>query len=91
MSTIAVGAYGAFSTQLTKEARQAFAEAVEHFVGVKYEPLAAASQVVAGTNYAFFCNASIVAPGAASYPAMLTVFKPLQGPAAVTHVEKLPY
>jgi len=89
MSNVMVGAYGPFSTQLSKEAKEAFAEGTERLAGVKYEPLAAASQVVSGTNYAFFCNANIVAPGSASYPAMVSIFKPLQGPAAITHIQKV--
>lgn len=87
----AVGAYGPFTTKLSPEAAKAFNEALERLVGVKYEPLAVAQQLVAGMNYAFFCNASIVVPGATPYPVMLNVYKPLDGQASVTHIQKLPY
>lgn len=91
MTNITVGAYGPFTTKLSPEATQAFREATEKLVGVKYEPLASAQQVVAGTNFAYFCNATIVVPGASAYPAMVTVFKPLEGPAAVTNIQRLNY
>ena len=91
MSNTVVGGYGAFTTKLSPEASQAFKEATERLLGVKYEPLAVAQQVVAGTNFAFFCNATIVVPGASPYPAMLTVYKPLEGPASVIHIQRLSY
>jgi hypothetical protein len=90
-SNIAMGAYGPFSSEIDQQAKAAFSEAIEHFVGVGYQPVAVASQVVAGTNYAFFCNAKPVYPGANSYPAMVTIYKPLNGPAGITHIEKLSY
>jgi hypothetical protein len=42
--------------------------------GVQYEPLAVRTQVVAGTNYDFFCNAKVVAPGTEWYQAMVQIF-----------------
>lgn len=90
-STATVGAYGPFTTELDEQAKIAFSEAIEQIVGVDYVPLAVAKQIVSGTNYAFFCNAKTVAPGATSYPAMVSVYKPLQGGAGVTHIERLQY
>ncbi|MBU2707033.1 hypothetical protein KCM76_13645 [Zooshikella marina] len=86
-----VGAYGPFSSNIDKEAQVAFSEAMEHFTGVKYQPVAVASQVVSGVNYAFFCNATPVYPGAPTVPAMVTIYKPLNEPACITHIERLPY
>ncbi|WP_163835260.1 hypothetical protein [Spartinivicinus ruber] len=90
-ASTALGAYGPFTCNIDQQAKVAFSEAFEHFVGVKYEPVSVASQVVSGTNYAYFCNATPVYPGATTYPAMVTVYKPLDGQACITHIERLPY
>ncbi|MDE1464462.1 hypothetical protein [Spartinivicinus poritis] len=88
---LALGAYGPFTCNIDQQAKVAFSEAFEHFQGVKYEPVAVASQVVSGKNYAFFCNATPVYPGAATYPAMVSIYQPLDGNAGITHIERLPY
>ncbi|RZG09691.1 hypothetical protein EXT48_01280 [Pseudoalteromonas sp. CO348] len=87
MSTL--GGYSAFSAELSNEAKLAFADALEHFVGVEYQPVAVATQVVAGTNFAFFCNASVVAPNSSTYPAIVHVFRSLEGKASITHIEQV--
>lgn len=85
------GAYGPFTSDIDAQAKVAFAEAMEHFFGVKYSPVAVASQVVNGTNYAYFCNASPAMPNSPTYPAMVSIYKPLDGSACLTHIERLPY
>lgn len=91
MTNHLVGAYGPFDSNIDDQAIAAFAEAMEHFVGVKYSPVAVAVQVVSGTNYAFFCNAEIVVPGSSVYPTMVNVYQPLKGAAEITHIEKLKF
>ena len=86
-----VGAYGPFDSTLDEQATAAFAEALEHLVGVDYSPVAVASQVVNGTNYAYFCNAKIVTPDATTYPAMVSVHKPLDGMACITNIQRVAY
>ncbi len=91
MSNTTVGSYTPFSSDISAEDKTTFVNAFEKFAGVKYEPIAVATQVVAGTNYAFFCNATPVYPGAASNPAMVTIFRSLEGHSSITHIEKMPY
>ncbi|WP_445946263.1 hypothetical protein [Shewanella sp.] len=89
MSNQMLGAFGPYTSEINPEAKAAFADAMEHFVGVKYSPVAVASQVVSGINYSFFCNAEVVVPSSTVYPAMVDVYKPLNGPAQLTHIGKL--
>jgi len=91
MSNNTVGSYTPFSSNINTEDKSIFVDAFENFAGVNYEPLAVATQVVAGTNYAFFCNATPVYPGAPSTPAMVTIYKSLDGHANITHIEKINY
>lgn len=72
------GGWSKFGALLPAD-KVAFNEAMSGLVGVHYEPLAVRKQVVAGMNYDFFCNARVVYPGSAWYPAMVHVYKPLQG------------
>ncbi|QUJ66956.1 hypothetical protein KDD30_12695 [Photobacterium sp. GJ3] len=85
----AVGAYSPFKDQLSSEAKLAFDEAFQGFVGVKYQPVAFAQQVVNGVNFKFFCNAEVVIPGSVTYPAMVTIYKPREGRASITHIAKV--
>lgn len=71
-----LGAYTKFRP-LTKEDKKVFDLALEGLVGVDYEPLIVATQVVAGTNYKFVCNATIVYPDSIPFLAMVKVFAPL--------------
>jgi hypothetical protein len=91
MSNINVGSFSPFSTKISTEDKEVFINAFEKFVGVNYEPIAVATQIVAGTNYAFFCNATPVYPGATSNPAIVNIFKSLEGHASITHIEKIAY
>jgi hypothetical protein len=66
-----------------------FKAATARLVGVQYEPLAVRTQVVAGTNYDFFCNAKVVAPGSDWYQAMVLIFKPLKGNPSLVKITKI--
>lgn len=90
MSTHMVGGWSPFH-ELTEENKEVFAKGIEGLVGVKYSPLVVATQVVAGQNYAFFCNAQVVYPGAQPYPAMVHMFSDLDGNVGITHIERLDY
>jgi hypothetical protein len=91
MTNQLLGAYGPFTAKIDDRATSAFSEAMEHIVGVQYSPVAVASQVVSGTNYAFFCNAQIPGIGNTVYPAMVNVYQPLNGSAVITHIAKISY
>jgi hypothetical protein len=60
-----------------EESKNVFNEAMQGFVGVKYTPLEVSSQVVAGMNYKYRCNAQLVAPGTKPYIALVEIFRGL--------------
>ena len=53
MSTTIPGGYTDWQFPVTSEAYHVFKTAFEGFAGAEYNPLAFATQVVAGTNYSF--------------------------------------
>lgn len=78
------------SVALTEEAQAAFDAALEELVGVDYQPIALlASQVVAGTNYAVLCQATVVYPDAEPYYAIVYVSADLEGQAEIMEIENL--
>ena len=74
-----VGGWSDFNVTMTKEAKNVFEEALTGIAGVSYTPLAYATQIVAGMNYQFFCNAKVVSPGASHHAVMIYIFAPLPG------------
>lgn len=86
MSNEILGGWTTYSTEINAAAKQAFDTALQGLLGVKYEPLAFASQVVAGVNYSFFCNAQGVYPNAPNNGAIVSIFKPLDGAAHITNI-----
>lgn len=62
---------------VTDEDVEIFKEATERLVGVTYEPLIVSTQIVAGTNYKFICNAATVMLSPVEYLAEVLIFKPL--------------
>lgn len=80
------GGYSRFTTRISKKASKVFDKALQGLVGVGYTPLAVSTQVVAGTNYRFFCNARGVYPGALNEGAILDIYKPLKGPPHLTQI-----
>jgi hypothetical protein len=83
-----VGTYGPFSSSLDERAMLCFNEATAHFDDVQYTPIAVATQVASGTNYAFYCDAKTV-ESACLYSAMITIFKPIEGVAGIMDIEKI--
>lgn len=89
MSDIVAGGWTAFNFELTTEAKQVFAEAVNQLMGVKYTPFAFATQVVAGTNYCFLSQALPIVPNAQLRVVKVYVYRPLQGQAHVTQIVQI--
>lgn len=78
------------SITLSEDARKAFDTAMEDLVGVDYQPLALlATQLVAGTNYAILCQATVVYPDAEPYYAIVSVAQNLEGQAEIVEIENL--
>ena len=72
---------------ITDDIREVFENALECLVGVDYQPIALlSSQVVAGTNYAVVCEATVISPDAASCYAIVYVNEALDGTAALLDI-----
>ena len=70
---------------ITEEIRALFDQATEGLMGVNYVPVAyLGSQVVAGTNHAILCQATVVYPGAQPKWTVVYLYEDLTG-----HVEIL--
>lgn len=83
------GGWSVYTSDISSEAGTAFDQALKGQVGVTYAPVAVAQQVVAGMNYRFFCNASPVVPNSIAYPAMVSVFKSLDGNAKLIGIDSI--
>lgn len=83
MSESRIGGWTTYSPEITAEANKVFNTAMEGLVGMKYSPVAFASQITSGTNYCFFCNAKCVFPGAVNDAAMVSIYQP---PGELPHV-----
>ena len=76
---------------ITEEAGKAFEKAMEGFTGVGYVPVALLStQLVAGMNYRYLCEATTVVPDAETSYAIVTVYQDLEGNAEITEIVRLP-
>ena len=71
---------------VTPEEQQVFNTAIQGLVGVGYKTELVSTQVVNGTNYRFLCQATPVYPGAQSYPAVVSIYQPLNGQPHVTSI-----
>ncbi len=82
------GAYTDYRCAISKEELGIFEEALDGLLGVEYKPVAVATQVVAGENLSFFCNAKGVYPGSMWVPAMVDIYNPLpgQGKPVITNI-----
>ncbi|MCP4151490.1 MAG: hypothetical protein GY757_27345 [bacterium] len=71
------GGWTPYSCDISPEAQKVFDTALDGLKGVEYTPVAVATQVVAGVNYSYFCNAKVVYPNPLNKAAMVKIFKPL--------------
>ncbi len=72
---------------ITDELREIFDKATETLTGVNYVPKKLiATQLVAGMNYKFLCDATVVYPGAKAHEAILIIYKDLKGNASVIEI-----
>lgn len=76
---------------MTEELREIFEKATEGLLGVNYVPIAClGTQVVAGTNYCFLAQATVVYPDAAPKCVLVYVYRDLSGNASVLNFADLP-
>lgn len=72
---------------MPQEARAAFDQAMEGFLGVGYTPVAyLGSQVVAGRNYAYLCKATVITAQPVTKLAVVKVYCDLQGNASILDI-----
>lgn len=74
---------------ITPEDKAVFDAAMKGLLGVNYEPVIVATQVVNGTNYCFICKTKVVVPDAPAGIAKVIIYKPLQGDPIITSIEKI--
>ncbi|MDH4471936.1 MAG: hypothetical protein QE487_04965 [Fluviicola sp.] len=82
-----VGAWNHWDFTPSKEAKAAFEQSLGKLLGVKYTLVASKSQLVNGTNYAFLCEAEVVAPAGADYIVEAQVYVPLKGNAVIHQIK----
>ena len=88
--TLAGGWAQAESPVVTDELKDVFEKGLEGLLGVDYTPVAlVSSQVVAGMNYCFLCEATVVYPGAETSYALVFLYKDLQGSVEITDIVSL--
>lgn len=82
---------GGFSNfrEITKEEKQLFEETLKNYVGVGHRPLAVATQVVSGTNYAFLCEAKIIHPETIPYNDIVVIYQPLEGKPILKEIKEI--
>ena len=81
---------GEAQASVTDEEAAIFDSAIEGLLGVSYTPVAVlATQLVAGTNYAFLCTGTTVIPNATPKWYVITVYKDLKGETAVISIEEI--
>lgn len=79
-------------TEIPAEALDALNAALEELVGCVYKPIALlATQVVAGTNYCFLCEMTVVAPDAQPSYALVYVFDGLSGEHEILRVQEIEF
>ncbi|MGN0778149.1 MAG: hypothetical protein ACI4MJ_03295 [Aristaeellaceae bacterium] len=75
---------------VTEDRQALFDKALTDLVGAAYTPVAyLGSQVVAGVNHCFLCEATIVYPGTVPSLALVYIYEDLDGHAEVTHIAEL--
>jgi hypothetical protein len=83
------GGWTPFITPIPQEDLDVFNTAMKQIMGVDYQPLAVATQVVAGTNYRFFCNSKVVYPHSPNEARMVQIWQNPEGVLSITSIEKV--
>lgn len=77
--------------EMTDELRAIFDKALDGLVGVSYTPIAClGTQVVAGTNYCFLTQATVVYPDAVPGYKLVFVYADLTGNAQIMNIADMP-
>lgn len=82
-----LGQWSEFDTKLKAEEKKVFNEAMQGLMGVSYQPVAVAKQVVQGTNYRFFCNSKAIYPNAVNKAALVEIYQSLEGSVHIKEIK----
>lgn len=75
---------------ITDEQHAVFDKALDGLEGVNYEPIAyLGSQIVAGTNHCFLCQATVVYPDAEPHYVLMYIYEDLEGNAQIMNIADL--
>lgn len=78
------------SPEVTDEQRLLFEKGLSETVGITYAPVAyLGSQLVAGANHCFLCQATVVYPDAQPYYALVYLYEALDGSVSLLQVQTL--
>lgn len=83
-----VGGFTSFR-EIQEEEKALFEKCLRNLVGVGRVPLAVATQVVNGVNYAFLCNSQVIIPDPVPYNELVIIYKPLEGEPILTEFKKV--
>ena len=90
-----LGGWSAYTdnpTEIPAEALDALNAALEGLEGCIYKPIALlGTQVVAGTNYCFLCETTVVVPDAQPSYALVYVFNGLEGEHELLRVQEIEF
>ena len=84
-----VGAWSEFRS-LTEEDKEVFDRAMKGLRGVTYEPLLVSQQVVAGLNFKYVCNATLVIKEPITSLKMVHIFKSLENEVSIKSIIDCP-
>ncbi|WP_028313057.1 hypothetical protein [Derxia gummosa] len=70
----------------TPNVQALFEDVTTKLLGVKYKLVAYATQIVAGTNYAFLVEGTVVVPNGKNFISVIRVYVPLEGTPSVTSI-----
>lgn len=88
MSNI-VGGFTPFRTEIKEKEMEIFKKATEILLGVNYEALAVSIQIVAGTNFRFFCNSKVVSPVDFNEAVIVEIYEDLQGNSSIRKIKEV--
>jgi hypothetical protein len=74
---------------ITADDMAIFNTAMKGLIGVNYEPIILATQLVNGTNYSFICKTTIMNEEMTKGIAEVIIYKPLKGDPVVTGIHKI--
>ena len=79
-------------TEIPQDVLDAFDAATENMTGCVYKPIALlGTQIVAGTNYCFLCETTVVVPDAQPGYALVYVFDGLEGEHELLRVQEIEF